>query len=74
MKHRIKNFFLKLRARYRLLKDPLRFLLYEKNGKRYLIVVLIGLKGEKVKRRFEIITEVDKEDNPVEFKGIKIDD
>lgn len=56
------------------MKDPLKFLLYEKNGKRYLIVVLAGLKGEKVKRRFEIITEVDKENNPVEFKGIKIDD
>ncbi len=54
---------------YRLLKHPLRFILYEKNGKRYLIVLLIGLKGEKVKRRFEIVTEVDKEDNPIEFKA-----
>lgn len=66
--------FLYLRARYRLLKNPLKLIFYEKNGKRYLIVVLIGLKSEKLKRRFEIVSEVDKLHQPIAFEGIKTDD
>lgn len=75
MKRRIKNFFLVLRTRYRLLKNPLRFILYEKNNKRYLIVILFGLKKEKVIRRFEIVSELAPVSlEPIEFNGIKIDD
>lgn len=74
MAQKIKRYYLYIMARYKLLKNPLKFVFYEKNGKRYLVVLLVGLRGVKINRRFEIVSEVDKSYNHIAFKGRKVDD
>ncbi len=75
MVEKVKIFFLRVRTKYRMHKNPFRLYLYEKNGKRYLVALHATFRGVKWLRRFEIISELDAATfEPIEFKGIKIDD
>lgn len=72
---RLKLLFLHLRTKFRMLKNPFRLYLYEKNGKKYLIALHATFRGVKWLRRFEVISELDAVTfEPIEFKGIRIDD
>jgi hypothetical protein len=71
----LKLLFLRLRTKYMMLKNPFKIFLYEKNGKRYLVAFYTTFKGVKWLRRFEIVSELDASTfEPIEFKGIRIDD
>lgn len=71
--NQLKLMFMWLRTKYRILKKPVKLLLYEKDGKKYLTVFHLTIKGEKIKRTFEIVSEVNSKRQPIEFKVRKID-
>ena len=69
VEQKVKSFFLRVRTRYRLQKNPVRVVLYEKNNKKYLAVVRTNWQGVKWSRRFEIIGEIDSNGETIEFKA-----
>ena len=72
---KIETLFLHARTKFKMLKNPFRLYLYEKNGKRYLVAFHSTFKGVKWFRRFEIVSELNPATfEPIEFKGIKVDD
>ena len=68
MEHKVKSFFLRVRTRYRLQKNPVMVVLYEKNNKKYLAVVRTNWQGVKWSRHFEVSREIDSNGETVEFK------
>ena len=66
---RVRKILLLMKTRWKLQKNPVKMILYEKSNKKYLAVVRTNWQGVKWSRHFEIIGEVDSQGEIKEFKS-----
>ena len=58
-----KRFFIKSRPR---------IIAWEKDGRKFVVVLMCGWRGKKWARRFEVVNELDEHDEPSPFQGANV--